>query len=555
MTGLYSYLDDVGERHSVRYAAGAGTGYQVTNAVPDTPSLVKYSAPLYKSARGASARGKVSYERGPGGQYKFIATAPDQRRSESTGADGVTRGSYSYLDDKGVQRTVEYIAGAGIGYKVLNSATGPGTHLRPRPAIPQFGLASSQATDVSDAEGTGFKRGGGSGTKVSGFDASRRAGQAGSSSGTSSAESGDFGGSFGKGSKYGGSGTERTGSGATGFGSSGAGSGFGSGASGASGGSGGASRFGGSGSSSRFGGSSSGAGSSGFGSSGSGSSGLGGSSIGSGYGSSGGGSGGGGGRIPMPGNFANANVENDAAEPSGRPGKFGGAGRLSGSSAAPGGFGQQSGSSFGGGASRYGSSGSAGGGIGSGIGSSIGSGINKDTFGSGSDGRFGGTKGGLGGGRFGSSSDSSSSAKGTLGGTSAERDYSQSSGERTRPGSPSGAAASRPLLPIGGQIGGVGAAGDSDKSTNIRDGDSPSYVTSNGASLAIDRHRDWTSSGRDSTIVTNVGQWYVGLPPGSAVRAHVQNIDLLPVGGRPPSPGEALRKDEKRSRLYDGYDD
>lgn len=36
-----------------------------------------------------------------------------------TGPDGVTRGAYSYLDDKGVQRTTQYIAGAGIGYRVV----------------------------------------------------------------------------------------------------------------------------------------------------------------------------------------------------------------------------------------------------------------------------------------------------------------------------------------------------------------------------------------------------------------------------------------------------
>lgn len=153
-TGLYSYLDDIGERHSVRYAAGANTGYEVSNAVPDTPSLVRYNAPLYKTNR--NVRGRIAYERGPGGQYKFIASGPDQRRSESTGADGITRGSYSYLDDKGVQRTVQYIAGAGIGYRIVQSTTGVNTHLAPRPAIPEFGI-SPQSNDISDDDGTGFK--------------------------------------------------------------------------------------------------------------------------------------------------------------------------------------------------------------------------------------------------------------------------------------------------------------------------------------------------------------------------------------------------------------
>lgn len=31
----------------------------------------------------------------------------------------MTRGAFSYLDDKGIQRTTQYIAGAGIGYRVV----------------------------------------------------------------------------------------------------------------------------------------------------------------------------------------------------------------------------------------------------------------------------------------------------------------------------------------------------------------------------------------------------------------------------------------------------
>lgn len=142
----------------MRYAAGANTGFEVLNAVPDAPSYVKYNAPLYKADR--RTRGRVAYERGPGRQYKFITSGPDQRRSESTGPDGVTRGSYSYLDDKGVQRTIQYIAGPGIGYRVVQSTTGPGTHLLPRPAVPEFNIPYPQSNDIVDNEGSGFKTGG-----------------------------------------------------------------------------------------------------------------------------------------------------------------------------------------------------------------------------------------------------------------------------------------------------------------------------------------------------------------------------------------------------------
>ncbi|XP_059613837.1 uncharacterized protein LOC132259982 [Phlebotomus argentipes] len=145
--GLYSYVDDVGEKHLVRYAAGTDEGYNIINSYPDAPNFVKYSSPLYKSPN-KRTRGRIAIQRGPGGQYNFISSGPDQRRSESTGPDGIVRGSYSYLDDKGVQRTVQYIAGAGIGYKIIQSTTGPGTHNLPRPAIPELGVLSPESNDL-----------------------------------------------------------------------------------------------------------------------------------------------------------------------------------------------------------------------------------------------------------------------------------------------------------------------------------------------------------------------------------------------------------------------
>ncbi|XP_055687446.1 uncharacterized protein LOC129792415 [Lutzomyia longipalpis] len=145
--GLYSYVDDIGEKHLVRYAAGKEEGYNVINSYPDAPNYVKYSTALYKSPN-KRTRGRIAIQRGPGGQYNFISSGPDQRRSESSGPDGIVRGSYSYLDDKGVQRTVQYIAGAGIGYKIVQSTTGPGTHNLPRPAIPEFGVLTPESNDL-----------------------------------------------------------------------------------------------------------------------------------------------------------------------------------------------------------------------------------------------------------------------------------------------------------------------------------------------------------------------------------------------------------------------
>lgn len=53
------------------------------------------------------------------------------------------------------------------------------------------------------------------------------------------------------------------------------------------------------------------------------------------------------------------------------------------------------------------------------------------------------------------------------------------------------------------------------------------------------------------TVIVNSGDTFFGLAPGASARAHVQNIDLRPVGpGGSISPGEALRRDERRSLRF-----
>lgn len=147
--GEFIYVDDAGDKHGVKYKAGAHAGFQVENGVPDAPSTINYNSPLYRAD--PTARGKISFERGPDRQYKFLTSSPDQRRSEATGPDGITRGSYSYLDDKGVQRTVQYIAGAGIGYKVLSSTIGPGSHVSANADVPEYSIkAVSNEIAISD---------------------------------------------------------------------------------------------------------------------------------------------------------------------------------------------------------------------------------------------------------------------------------------------------------------------------------------------------------------------------------------------------------------------
>lgn len=68
--GQYSYTDDVGEKHSVKYKASSDNGFEVENGVPDSPQNVRYNNPLYKAH--PQTRGHISFEKGPQGTYKYV---------------------------------------------------------------------------------------------------------------------------------------------------------------------------------------------------------------------------------------------------------------------------------------------------------------------------------------------------------------------------------------------------------------------------------------------------------------------------------------------------
>ncbi|XP_063360943.1 uncharacterized protein LOC134650049 [Cydia amplana] len=149
--GHYSYVDDVGERHDVSYIAGRDTGFHVSSAHPDSPNLVGspfHRAPLVRGE--TRPRGRTAVQRGLDGSYRFISAGPDQRRTESSDAQGNVRGSYTFLDDKGVQRTVNYIAGPGIGYRIVKSNKDP--------YIPAYfpTIPSAYDSDFVSAGATGF---------------------------------------------------------------------------------------------------------------------------------------------------------------------------------------------------------------------------------------------------------------------------------------------------------------------------------------------------------------------------------------------------------------
>lgn len=409
--GLYSFLDDEGVRHSVRYAAGAGTGFEVTNSVPDNPIDVGYTGPLYKAP--PDTRGKMTVQRGPDGTYKLLAAGPDHRRAESRSPDGLVRGTYSFLDDKGVQRTVEYIAGAGIGYRVVKNRVGPGTHVNDK--VLDFRLNDATFKLANDF-------------------------------GTGAGTSADFGGS------------------ATG-GGGGEGVGGGSGGSGA--------RRGNKGR----------------------------------------------GKVGSVSNRDYARTSNDNVddtldendnqlenENDDLPEDNESNARSSGSAARNKSKPKNGGRNKGNNANRGGSSSS-------------------------NDREYMLDRG-----------NSKNEAKPRNPNNKRKPSRGQmtpSASNRNRAGAP----------PAKSNVSGYQYNPPSNNNYDDNNDDFasalPPLVTANHQILEVDRDRDWNENHRDSTIIKNVGKWYLGLPPGQSVRAHVQNIDILPYNGRRvPSPSEALRQDE-----------
>lgn len=113
--GSYTYTDDIGEVHRVDYEAGAGKGFRVKNPVPDNTQIGKYYG-----GPGIPPRGRTSVQQGEDGSYTFVAQGPNLRRAEKRDNQGRVAGSYSYIDDKGAEKTVSYIAGPETGYQIVN---------------------------------------------------------------------------------------------------------------------------------------------------------------------------------------------------------------------------------------------------------------------------------------------------------------------------------------------------------------------------------------------------------------------------------------------------
>lgn len=72
LPGHYSFVDDVGERHEVSYVAGRDTGFHVSSAHPDNPSIIGSPFHRVPLVRGETkARGRTAVQRGRDGSYRY----------------------------------------------------------------------------------------------------------------------------------------------------------------------------------------------------------------------------------------------------------------------------------------------------------------------------------------------------------------------------------------------------------------------------------------------------------------------------------------------------
>ncbi|XP_047492345.1 mucin-5AC-like [Penaeus chinensis] len=154
--GSFSFRPDDGIQRTVNYRAGSGTGFVAEGShLPVAPSSASETRPSVSSpvatkkgrptTYSASQVPQVKSSSSPDGSYSFNYETDTSSRSESADSDLNVRGTYSFSPDDGVQRTVNYRAGSGIGF------VAEGSHF---PVAPSGSGASTASQPVSSSSTT-----------------------------------------------------------------------------------------------------------------------------------------------------------------------------------------------------------------------------------------------------------------------------------------------------------------------------------------------------------------------------------------------------------------
>ncbi|XP_047492379.1 flocculation protein FLO11-like [Penaeus chinensis] len=138
--GRFSFQGTDGRRRTIRYRAGAGTGFvaqgdhiPVSPEVPSGSQVVPQtrsspSAPAPSSAPASPAQ--VSSSSSPDGSYSFNYETDSSDREESADPNLNVKGRFSFQGTDGRHRTIRYRAGAGTGF------VAQGDHIPVSPEVP-----------------------------------------------------------------------------------------------------------------------------------------------------------------------------------------------------------------------------------------------------------------------------------------------------------------------------------------------------------------------------------------------------------------------------------
>ncbi|XP_064092872.1 serine-rich adhesin for platelets-like [Macrobrachium nipponense] len=115
LDGEFGYRDDDGNNVNLQYKSGQG-GFVARGDHLPAPH------PDFEAAH-AAARARRPFvdplaDTGTDASYNFQFAGEGQTRTEQSDADGNVRGSYTYTDEEGITRTVNYVAGRETGFVV-----------------------------------------------------------------------------------------------------------------------------------------------------------------------------------------------------------------------------------------------------------------------------------------------------------------------------------------------------------------------------------------------------------------------------------------------------
>merc|ERR1719397_99208 len=127
----------------------------VQEVVASAPvAAVQQVQPVVSSAVPADLTNSQFHAQDDIGQYNYGYSSPTSTKQELKTADGVTRGSYSYVDANGLVQAVNYISDA-MGFKV--AATNLPVHQLPAETVASAALQEVPPTEAEPAVVEAYK--------------------------------------------------------------------------------------------------------------------------------------------------------------------------------------------------------------------------------------------------------------------------------------------------------------------------------------------------------------------------------------------------------------